>query len=74
MRSYSVYDESESWSYSKGTQLRGIGRSGRDVVVLQEIEPKVLFLILQGLYTYMGIALKLPLNLVSYNETLVQRS
>ena len=45
-------DESESWSNSKGTQLRGIGRSERDVVVLQEIEPKVRFLILQGLYTY----------------------
>ena len=45
-------DESEPWSNSKGTQLRGIGLSGRDVVVLQEIEPKVRFLILQGLYTY----------------------
>ena len=45
--------ESESWSYSKGTQLRGIGRSEQDVVGLQEIEPKVRFLILQGLYTYM---------------------
>ena len=50
----------------KALSLRGIGLSGRDVVVLQEIEPKVRFLILQGLYTYMGIALKLPLNLVSY--------
>ena len=45
--------ESESWSYSKGTQLRGFGRSERSVVGLQEIEPKVRFLILQGLYTYM---------------------
>ena len=44
--------ESESWSYSKGTQLRGIGRSEQVVVGLQEIEPKVRFLILQGLYTY----------------------
>ena len=52
--------------YSKGTQLKGIGRSERDVVVLQEIEPKVRFLIPQGLYTNMGTALKLPLNLVSY--------
>ena len=48
-----VNDESESWSNSKGTQLRGIGRSERDVVVLQEIEPKVRFLILQSLYTVM---------------------
>ena len=46
-------DESESWSNSKGTQLRGIGQSERDVVVLQEIEPKVRFLILLSLYTYM---------------------
>ena len=38
-----MYDESESWSNSKGTQLRGIGRSEQDVVVLQEIEPKVCF-------------------------------
>ena len=45
-------DESESWSNSKGTQLRGIGRSERDVVGLQEIEPKVRFPVLQGLYTY----------------------
>ena len=52
--------------YSKGTQLRGIGRSEQDVVVLQEIEPKVRFLILWGLYTYKGSALKLPLNTVSY--------
>ena len=52
--------------YSKGTQLRGIGLSERYVVVLQEIEPKVRFLILRSLYTYMGTALKLPLNLVSY--------
>ena len=43
--------ESESWSYSKGTQLRGIGRSDRYVVGLQEIEPKVRFPVLQGLYT-----------------------
>ena len=45
--------ESESWSYSKDTQLIGIGWSERDVVGLQEIEPKVRFLILQGLYTCM---------------------
>ena len=45
--------ESESWSYAKGTQLRGIGWSEQIVVGLQEIEPKVRFLILQGLYTYM---------------------
>ena len=37
--------------YSKGTQLNGISWSERDVVVLQEIEPKVRFLELQGLYT-----------------------
>ena len=49
-----MYDESESWSNSKGTQLREIGRSEQDVVVLQEIEPKVRFLILRGLYTHMG--------------------
>ena len=41
--------------HSKGTQLRGIGWSERDVVVLQEIEPKVRFLILWGLYTYIHI-------------------
>ena len=35
--------ESESWSYSKGTQLSWIGLSERDVVGLQEIEPKVRF-------------------------------
>ena len=61
-----LYDKSESWSYSTGTQLVGISWSGRDVVVLQEIETKVRFLILRGLYTFMGTALKLPLNLVSY--------
>ena len=45
--------ESESWSYSKDTQLRGFSQSERKVVGLQEIEPKVCFLLLQGLYTYM---------------------
>ena len=45
--------ESESWSYSKGTQLSGIDLSERDVVGLQEIEPKVRFSMLQGLYTCM---------------------
>ena len=50
----------------KALSREGIGRSGRYVVVLQEIEPKVRFLILRGLYTNMGTALKLPLNLVSY--------
>ena len=59
-------DESESWSNSKGTQLRGFSWSGREVVVLQEIEPKVCFLILRSLYTYIEVALKLLLNLVSY--------
>ena len=59
-------NKSESWSNSKGTQLRGIGRSGWYVVVLQEIEPKVRFLILWGFYTCMRTALKLLLNLVSY--------
>ena len=52
-------EESESWSNSEGTQVKGIGRSGRDVVVLQEIKPKVHLLILQGLYTYM---MSPPLN------------
>ena len=66
--------ESESWSYSKGTQLRGIGLSERKVVGLQEIEPKVRFLILQGFIYMYEAALKLLLNLVSYNETLVQLS
>ena len=50
----------------KALSWEGIGQSEQDVVVLQEIKPKVRFLILQGLYTNMGIALKLPLNLVSY--------
>ena len=35
-------------------------------IVLQEIEPKVRFLILRGLYTYKGSASKPPLNLVLY--------
>ena len=48
------------------TQLRGISWSGRYVVVLQEIEPKVRFLILRGFYTCKRTALKLLLNLVSY--------
>ena len=50
----------------KALSWKGSGLSELDVVVLQEIEPKVRFLKLQGLYTYMGTALKLPLNLVSY--------
>ena len=37
----------------KALSWEGIGLSGRDVVVIQEIEPKVRFLILQSLYTYM---------------------
>ena len=37
------YDESESWSNSKGTQLKGIGWSEQDVVVIQEIEHRVCF-------------------------------
>ena len=68
-----MYDESESWSYSEGTQLRGIGLSGRDVVVLQEIEPKVRFLILRGLYTY-GDSFKAPLEPCIVHQTLVQLS
>ena len=35
----------------KALSLRGVGRSDRKVVGLQEIEPKVRFLKLQGLYT-----------------------
>ena len=66
--------ESESWSYSKGTQLKGIGRSGRYVVGLQEIKPKVRFPdTTRFIYMY-EVALKLLLNPVSYNETLVQLS
>ena len=38
----------------KALSRKGIGRSERDVVVIQEIKPKVRFLILQGLYTYTG--------------------
>ena len=44
-------DESVFWSSSKGTQSSGIGLRKRNVVVVQEIEPKVHFLKLQGLYT-----------------------
>ena len=67
-------DEPESWSSSKGTQLRGIGLSRRKVVVIQEIEPKVCFLILQSLYTYMGTAFKAPLEPCIVHQTLVQLS
>ena len=66
--------ESESWSYSKGTQLRGIGLRERSVVGLQEIEPKVRFPDTTGFIYIYEVALKLLLNLVSYNETLVQLS
>ena len=47
-------EESVSWSNSKGTQVRGIGWSEQKVVVIQEIKPKVCFLILWGLYTLLG--------------------
>ena len=40
----------------------GIGLSEREVVVIQGIEPKVRFLILWGLYTFMEVALKLLLD------------
>ena len=66
--------ESESWSNSKGTQLRGIGRSERWVVGLQEIEPKVRFPSTTRFTYIYEAALKLLLNLVSYIETLVQLS
>ena len=46
----------------KALSWEGIGLSGRYVVVLQEIEPKVRFLILQGVYTFMEVALKLLSN------------
>ena len=46
MRSCSFNDKSMSHSNSKGTQLRGIGQSEQNVVVIQEIKPKVCFLIL----------------------------
>ena len=39
-----------------------IGLSEQKVVVIQEIKPKVRILILQGLYTFMEVALKLLLN------------
>ena len=42
-------NKSESQSNSKGTQLRG--QSEQSGVVVQETEPKVRFLFLQGLYT-----------------------
>ena len=54
--------ESESWSYSKGTQLRGIGWSDQKVVELQEIKPKVRFLVLQGFYIHIGGSFKAPLE------------
>ena len=41
----------------------GIGLKKRNVVVVQEIEPKVRFLKLQGLYTFTEVALKLLSNL-----------
>ena len=66
--------ESESWSYSKGPQLSWIGLSGRSVVGLQEIEPKVRFPDTTGFIYIYEVALKLLLKLVSYNETLVQLS
>ena len=66
--------ESEPWSYSKGAQLRRIGRSEQKVVGLQEIEPKVRFPDTTVFIYMYEAALKLLLNLVSYNETLVQLS
>ena len=68
-----MYEESEFWSNSKDTQLRGIGWSERDVVVLQEIETKVRFLIPQSLYTNMG-HFKAPFEPSIVHWTLVQRS
>ena len=38
----------------KVLSLGGIGLSEQKVVVIQEIEPKVRFLKLQGLYTLLG--------------------
>ena len=52
----------------------GIGLSERDVVGLQEIEPKVRFPDTTGFIYIYEVALKLLSNLVSYNETLVQLS
>ena len=66
--------ESESWSYSKGTQLRQVGRSDRKVVGLQDIEPKVRYPDTTGFIYIWEAALKLLSNFVSYNETLVQLS
>ena len=53
----------------KALSWEGIGQSERDVVVLQEIEPKVRFpSTTEFIYIYEA-ALKLPLNLVSYIKT-----
>ena len=46
----------------KAHSLAGIGLRDREVVVIQEIEPKVRFLVLQGLYTFVEVALKLLSN------------
>ena len=58
----------------KALNWEGIGLSERDVVGLQEIEPKVRFPDTTGFIYMYEAALKLLLNFVSYNETLVQRS
>ena len=56
----------------KALSWEEIGRSERDVVVLQEIEPKVRFSdTTEFIYIY-AAALKLRSNSVSYNETLVR--
>ena len=58
----------------KALSWEGIGLSERDVVVIQEIEPKVRFPDTTGFIYICEVALKLLLNFVSYNETLVQLS
>ena len=64
-------DESESWSSSKGTQLREIGRSGQYVVVLQEIEPKVHFPSPTRFIYIVEVALKLLLKHGNPNTTIL---
>ena len=46
-----MMDKSVSWSNSKGTQFNGDRSEWTKGVVIQEIEPKVSFPVLQGLYT-----------------------
>ena len=58
----------------KALSWKGIGLSERDVVVLQEIEPKVRFLSTTEFIYIIEDTLKLLLNSEPINETLVQLS